>query len=66
MILQSFKLARRIAHYQALEIPPSATQRDIKLNFLKLAKIYHPDVYKGKNKQKFNQIQAAYEILKKP
>lgn len=39
--------------YQYLEIPPSATQNNIKQNYLRLAKIYHPDVYKGKDKTRF-------------
>jgi DnaJ-domain-containing protein 1 len=37
-------------YYQILEVPISATMVNIKQNYLKLAKIYHPDVYKGKDK----------------
>lgn len=37
-------------YYQILQIPTSASMANIKQNYLRLAKIYHPDVYKGKDK----------------
>jgi len=43
--------------YQLLEVPSSATPTVIKKNYLKLAKIYHPDVYKGADKNRFTKIQ---------
>ena len=43
--------------YQILEVPTSATPTVIKKNYLKLAKIYHPDVYKGADKNRFQRIQ---------
>lgn len=43
--------------YQILEVPTSATPTVIKKNYLKLAKIYHPDVYKGADKNRFQKIQ---------
>jgi len=33
---------------------------------LKLAKKYHPDVYKGENKDHFKRINEAYNTLKNP
>jgi curved DNA-binding protein CbpA len=33
---------------------------------LRLAKIYHPDVYKGEDKNRFKKIMEAYSILKNP
>ena len=32
-------------------------------NYLKLAKIYHPDVYKGADRNRFQKIQEAYKVL---
>ena len=33
--------------YQILEVNPTANEVELKKSFLKLAKKYHPDVYKG-------------------
>jgi curved DNA-binding protein CbpA len=49
--------------YQILEVPTSATPTIIKKNYLKLAKIYHPDVYKGADRNRFQKIQEAYKVL---
>ena len=40
-------------HYQILELPKTASKTDIRKNYFRLAKIYHPDVYKGKDKTRF-------------
>lgn len=40
-------------YYQILEIPSSASMANVRQNYLRLAKIYHPDVYKGKDKGRF-------------
>jgi len=50
--------------YQLLEVWPSASDKDIKKNFLKLAKQYHPDVYKGPHREHFKRILEAYQTLK--
>lgn len=57
------KVNKLRTHYQILELPSSATPRDIKKNFIKLAKIYHPDVYRGSDKLRFTKIKEAYETL---
>ena len=50
--------------YNELNISKSAGQDDIKKAYFKLAKEYHPDVNKAKDaKEKFNQINEAYETL---
>lgn len=41
----------------------NATMANIKQNYLRLAKIYHPDVYKGRNKDRFELINEAYRTL---
>lgn len=45
------------SYYQLLEVPSSATMANIKNNYLRLAKIYHPDIYRGKDKDRFQKIQ---------
>lgn len=50
--------------YKILELEPSASIDDIKKNYRKLSKKYHPDKCKEKNSiNKFYQINSAYEIL---
>ena len=50
-------------HYQILELSPTASMASIRKNYIRLAKIYHPDVYKGKDKNRFEKINEAYQIL---
>ena len=35
----------------------------IRKNYLRLAKIYHPDVYKSKDGTRFEKINEAYQTL---
>lgn len=58
--------------YKALEISPSATEKEVRDSFRRLALKYHPDRVSGEQrekeaaKEKFQQISAAYDILKDP
>ncbi|KAG5930213.1 hypothetical protein E4U42_002615 [Claviceps africana] len=53
--------------YQALGVSKSASAADIKKSYYGLAKKYHPDTNKDPGaKEKFAEIQAAYEILSDP
>ncbi|KAI0593847.1 hypothetical protein F4775DRAFT_596830 [Biscogniauxia sp. FL1348] len=53
--------------YQALGVGKSATAADIKKAYYGLAKKYHPDTNKDPTaKDKFAEIQSAYEILSDP
>lgn len=58
-------------HYNTLELPRIATIKEIKMQFKKLSKKYHPDLNptlsgeeKEQNKERFMKILGAYEILK--
>ena len=53
-------------HYALLEALQTASEAELKKAFLKLAKKYHPDVYKGQNKEHFKKVLEAYNVLKNP
>lgn len=51
-------------YYNVLELPFDATQDEIRKAYFELAKRFHPDVNSSdENKEKFIQIQRAYEVL---
>lgn len=51
-------------YYEALGIPKTASQDEIKSAFRRLAKQYHPDVCKEENAaEKFKEVQEAYAVL---
>ena len=52
-------------YYQTLGVPKSASAKDIKQAFRKLARKYHPDVNPGDHgaEQRFKEINEAYEVL---
>lgn len=56
----------KLNHYDILELKSNCSQREIRKNYIRLAKIYHPDIYKGSDKDRFKKLQEAYEILKNP
>ena len=51
-------------YYQILEVLPTANEAQMKKSYLKLAKKYHPDVYKGVNPEHFKKVLEAYSTLK--
>jgi curved DNA-binding protein len=54
-------------YYEALEVPRSATQDEIKSAYRKLARKYHPDVSKVADAEaRFKEINEANEVLKDP
>jgi DnaJ-class molecular chaperone len=56
-------------YYQILEVMESANQEQIKASYLRLAKIYHPDmniVKKDFAEVQMKLINEAYEVLSNP
>jgi molecular chaperone DnaJ len=54
------------SYYEILGVNKNATEAEIKKAYRKLAKQYHPDVYRGAKseaEEKFKEISEAYEVL---
>ena len=51
-----------IQAFKILELPPNASQTEVKKAFKQLAKKYHPDVSNYDSTAKFQEINNAYEI----
>jgi curved DNA-binding protein CbpA len=52
-------------YYSVLEVWPTASVDDIKRNYFRLAKLYHPDAAGDtpENRDRFKQINEAYSVL---
>ncbi|MCK0069266.1 DnaJ domain-containing protein [Kordiimonas laminariae] len=52
--------------FDTLEVDSTATQEEIKRQYRKLAKLYHPDTNPGDSvaAEKFHQVQQAYDLLR--
>lgn len=55
---------KRLTYYELLEVPQNANKRRIKQQFSRLSKIYHPDVYRGTETDRYTHIIKAYSVLK--
>lgn len=57
-------MASKRDYYEVLELQKGATQEQIKSNYRKLAKKYHPDLNKEPGaEEKFKEVQEAYDVL---
>ena len=50
-------------YYKELGISTSATQKEIKVAYYKMAQKYHPDKTGGKTTEMFKKINQAYAVL---
>ena len=53
-------------YYEIMGLDHTATDKDIKLKYYKLAQQYHPDKNEGKEDPAFLEIQFAYKLLADP
>jgi|694.fasta_scaffold43211_4 DnaJ-class molecular chaperone len=58
-------------YYKTLEVSRTASPEEIQKAYRRLARKYHPDLHedekeKEKAKQRFQQVQAAYDVLSEP
>ena len=55
-------------YYDTLGVPRTATDKEIKAAYRKLARQHHPDANKGNkaSEEKFKELGEAYEVLKDP
>jgi curved DNA-binding protein CbpA len=51
-------------YYEILDVAPNADDKKLKFAYLKAAKKYHPDIYKGVNSTHFSKVNEVYNILK--
>lgn len=57
----------KVNWYKYLELPKRASLEEVKSNYRKLSKKYHPDICKDPNGIiKYKKVQEAYEHLKNP
>ena len=60
-------MANKRDYYDVLGLSKTATDDEIKSNYRKLAKKYHPDLNKEPGaEEKFKEVQEAYEVLSDP
>ena len=61
-------MAGRGDHYATLELPPTATQRQVRAAYRRLARATHPDGHGGDPvlERRFKRIARAYEVLGDP
>lgn len=64
LLLSGVALAAEDDYYKVLGVPRSATKAEIRSQFRKLSKQFHPDVYGGADaNEKYAAISEAHEVL---
>lgn len=64
MRLFSTKMNSR-TFYEILQIPPNSSSKEIKSQYFKMCKLFHPDIKKKpEGSNEFQEITTAYETLK--
>src|SRR5215831_1647681 len=55
-------------YYQVLGVPRTASDKDIKSAYRRLARKYHPDLNPGDKsaEARFKELQSAYDVLSDP
>src|SRR5260370_18703960 len=55
----------KLDYYELMGVPRKASAKDIRAEFRKLARKYHPDLKPGDKsaEEKFKQVQEAYDVL---
>lgn len=55
-------------YYKTLGVPRTASEKEIKLTYRKMARQYHPDLHPGDKtaETRFREINEAYEVLSDP
>lgn len=54
-------------YYQILGVDPFITQKDLKIHFRKIIKLYHPDLHQGAGFETlYREILEAYDVLSDP
>ena len=64
ILKKNFSTTKKKCYYKILKLSQNSSRSEIKSQYLKLTKIYHPDINKDeKSKKKFMEIKKSYEIL---
>src|SRR5437868_15140669 len=57
---------RMLDYYAILEVPPTATQGEIKRSYRRLARKYHPDLNQQAHDKHIKLLNEAYKVLGDP
>ena len=57
---------RKMNYYEIMDADTTADEKQLKQAYLRAARKYHPDVYKGVNQTHFQKVTEVYNLLKNP
>jgi hypothetical protein len=65
--VEVFEMAEDKNYYQILGVDPRIGQKDLKMHFRKIIKLYHPDLHAGAGfEDLYREILEAYDVLSNP